>query len=65
MARATVEKTITHRTRTLGVAGPDGLVSELDVHGIHVRLGINGDGLDIELAAGADDAEGNFAAIGD
>ena len=47
--------------------GPDadGLVGELDVHRIDIGLGIDGDGFDIELAAGADDAEGDFAAIGD
>jgi hypothetical protein len=34
------------------------------VHRINIRLGINGDGFHIELASGADDAEGDFAAIG-
>ena len=46
-------------------ADADRFVSELDVHRVHVRLGINGDGFDIKFAAGADDAEGNFTAIGD
>ena len=48
-----------------GRADADGFVGELDVHGIDVRLGIDGDGFDAEFAAGADDAEGDFAAIGD
>ena len=48
-----------------GGADADGFVGELDVHGIDVGLGVDGDGFDIQLAAGADDAEGDFAAIGD
>jgi hypothetical protein len=42
----------------------DGLVSEVNVHRIDIRFGINGDGFDIEFLAGADDAEGDFATIG-
>ncbi len=41
------------------------LISELNVHRIDIRFGINRNGFDIQLAAGADDAESNFAAIGD
>jgi hypothetical protein len=48
-----------------GRADADRLVGELDMHRIDIRLGIDGDGFHIELAAGADDAEGDFAAIGD
>ena len=48
-----------------GGADADGFVGELDVHRIDIGLGVDGDGFDIELAAGADDAEGDFAAIGD
>jgi hypothetical protein len=33
------------------------------VRGAPVGLGVDADGLDSELAAGADDAEGDFAAI--
>ena len=46
-------------------ADADGLIGELDVHGVDVRLGIDGDGFDIEFLAGADDAEGDFTAVGD
>ena len=35
------------------------------MHGIDIRLGVNGDRFHIQLAAGANDAEGNFAAVGD
>ena len=38
---------------------------KLDVHRIDIGLGIDGDGFDIELAAGADDAKGYFTAVGD
>ena len=41
------------------------LISELNMHGIDIRLGVNGDRFHIQLAAGANDAEGNFAAVGD
>jgi hypothetical protein len=37
----------------------------MDVHGIDVGLGIDGDGFHPELAAGADDAQGDFTAVGD
>jgi hypothetical protein len=34
------------------------------MHGIFVRRGMNGDGLDTHFPTGTDDAQGNFAAIG-
>jgi hypothetical protein len=34
------------------------------MHGIDIRLGIDGDGFHPQLPAGADDAEGDFAAVG-
>jgi hypothetical protein len=43
----------------------DRLIGELDVHGIDIRLGIDGDRFDSEFAAGADDAKGDFTAVGD
>ena len=38
-------------------------VGELDVHGVLVRLGIDGDGGNAHLAAGADDPYGDLAAV--
>jgi hypothetical protein len=35
------------------------------MHGVHIRLGIHGDGFDIELFAGADDADGDLTTVGD
>ena len=40
------------------------LVRQLHVHGVLVRLGVDGNGGNAHLAAGADDANGNFAAVG-
>jgi hypothetical protein len=47
--------------------GPDadGLVGLPQVERVRVRLRVHGDGLDAELAAGADDALGDLAAVGD
>ncbi len=47
-----------------GFADADGFVGHLDVHGIGVDFGINRDGADVHLLAGADDAHGNFPAVG-
>ena len=41
------------------------LVGEPHVEGIPVELGVHGDGLDAELASGADDAHCDLAAVGD
>ena len=41
-----------------------GLVCQGHEQRIHVRVGIDGDGLEPVVAAGADDAHGNLAAIG-
>ena len=46
-------------------ADADGLISEMDVHRIDVRLRINGHRFDIKLFAGADDTEGDFTTVGD
>ena len=46
-------------------ADADVLVGEPDVQRVLVGLGIDGDGLDAELAAGEDDAHRDFAAVRD
>ena len=51
--------------RALVAADADGFVGELHVERLHVGLGIDGEGLDAHLAASADNAEGDFAAVGD
>ena len=43
----------------------DGLVGQTQVQGLPVRLGIHGDRPDAELAAGADHADRDLAAVGD
>ena len=43
----------------------DGLVGEGHVPRLGVGLGVHGDGRDAELAAGADDAHGDLAPVGD
>jgi len=48
-----------------GLADANGLVRHLDVHGVGVNLRIDRDGADVQFFAGADDADGNFSAIGD
>ncbi len=45
-------------------ADADGFVGQLDVHGVGIRLGINGHRADVQFLAGADDADGDFSAIG-
>jgi hypothetical protein len=57
-----------HLQVTLGAGAgtdADGLIREMDMHGIDVRLGIDGDGFDIKLLAGANDTKGDFTTIGD
>ena len=48
-------------------SAPDmhGAVGHLDVEGFGVGAGVDGDGADAEPVAGADDAAGDFAAVGD
>ena len=46
-------------------ADADVVVGEADVQRLAVGLGVDGDGLDAELAARADDAQRDLAAIGD
>ena len=43
----------------------DGVVGQADVEGVAVGRRVDGDRLDAELAAGADDADGDLAAVGD
>ena len=47
-----------------GGADAHRLVGEAHVLGVGVGLGMDGDGLDAELAAGAQDAQGDLAAVG-
>ena len=49
----------------LGRADAHVLVGEAHVERVLVGLRVDGDGLDAELAAGVDDAEGDFAAVRD
>jgi len=42
----------------------DGLIGKADMERMTIRLGINGDGFNAHLAAGADDTERDFAAVG-
>ena len=51
--------------RRIGGADAIGEVGELDVQGVLVGVGVDGDRLDAELLTGADDSDGDFAAIGD
>jgi hypothetical protein len=46
-------------------ANANRLISETDVHGLVIRLGIDGDRLDAEFLAGANDTQSDFATIGD
>ena len=46
-------------------ADADVLVGEPDVQGVLVGLGVDGDRLDAQLAAGEDDAQRDLAAVGD
>ena len=46
-------------------ADADVLVGEAHVQRVLVGLGIDGDGLDAELAAGTDDPQGDLSAVGD
>ena len=50
-----------------GGGGPqvDRGVGGLDVGRMGVSVGVDGDGADAEAAAGADDAQGDLAAVGD
>ena len=46
-------------------ADADALVGEADMHGVGVGGGMDGDGLDAEFLAGAQDAERDLAPVGD
>lgn len=58
-----VDAQVAFRGRTLSDA--DGLVGHVDVHGIGVGFGVDRDGPDVQFLASADDAHGDFPAIGD
>ena len=40
-------------------------ISQLDMHGVDIGLRVDGYRCDAELAAGADDAKGDFTAVSD
>ena len=46
-------------------ANANRLVSETDVHGLVISLGINGNRPDAEFLAGTNDTQSDFATIGD
>ena len=46
-------------------ADADGFVGGLDVKGVVIGFGVDGESADAEVFAGADDAEGDLAAVGD
>ena len=47
-----------------GGTDADRAVGQLHVKGLDVGFRVDGDGLDVEFPAGADDAEGNLPAVG-
>lgn len=49
----------------LSFTDANGLVGQLNVHGISIRLGIDRDRADVQFLAGADDANRNLAPVGD
>jgi hypothetical protein len=51
--------------RTFGAADANGFVGKLHVKRLGIGLGVNSEGLDAELATGANDSESDFAAVGD
>ena len=59
--RGNVEVAVLRRRRT----DADALVGEPHMHGVGVGGRVHRDGRDAELLAGAQDAKGNLAAIGD
>ena len=48
-----------------GAGQPDGAVGLARVRAVGVRVGVDGDGADAEVAAGAEDPAGDLAAVGD
>ena len=54
-----------YESRAGGGPDADVVVGEAHVQRLAVGLGVHGDRLDAELAAGADDAQRDLAAIGD
>jgi hypothetical protein len=51
--------------RTLGGPNADGFIGEPHVQAVAIGLRVNGHRLDAQILAGADDANGDFASIGD
>ena len=48
-----------------GGADADGFVGQLDMEAVAIGFGVDGDGGDAHFAAGAQDAQGDFAPVGD
>ena len=51
--------------RRRGAANGDGFVGQSGMQGVGVSIGIDGDGGNAQPPAGADDAGGDFATVGD
>ena len=51
--------------RATRTANADRLIGQLHMKRLNIGLGVNGEGLDTKLATGADDAKGDFTAVGD
>ena len=51
--------------RALGGTDADGFVGEARVQAVAVGFGVDRHGADAQVLAGADDAHGDFAAVGD
>ena len=64
LARAQDRVTVEVAERGRGRADTNGLVRGLDVERVGVRVRVDGNRLDSELFAGAHDANGNLAAVG-
>ena len=65
LRRADDRRDIQIAARALGRSDADRLVGESHVRAVAVGLGIDGHGLDSQFLTGADDANRDFAAIGD
>src|SRR5215813_5864098 len=65
LRRADDRRDIQIAARALRRADADRLIGESHMRAVAIGLGVNRDGLDPEFLAGGDDANGDFAAIGD
>ena len=65
LGRADDRRNVQVAAGALGRSDADRLVGEAHVRGVAVGLGIDGDGLNPQFLAGANDANRDFAAVGD